>query len=208
MAQSNVLTSSPIQSPAQRPRLRRPGFISEIIQTIIFIVAATVLFDMAIPRSLVDGSSMEPTFQDGNRLIVSRLHYLAGGTQRGDIIVFNSLEAPPEQGVMLIKRVIGLPGETVTMRDGQVSIDGNLLVEEYIREACLEYRCPDQEWVLADDEYFVMGDNRNHSRDSRRFGPVAYDKIVGMVVFRYFPLNELGIIDGHSEPQLIIPDNP
>lgn len=188
-------TSLPQLSPPAnvRPRLRVPGFFSELVRTIIFVIAVTVLFDMAIPRSLVDGRSMEPSFVDGDRLIVSRINYLLGQPARGEVIVFNSLN-PNEPGVMLIKRVVGLPGETVSMVDQQVHINGVPLNESYTKEAC--NRCPDQSWVLGLDEYFVMGDNRNASQDSRRFGAVGRDHIVGEVLFRYWPLNSFGLILG------------
>lgn len=174
-----------------RPRLKTPNMLMEIISTLIFIIAVTVLFDLAIPRSLVDGHSMEPTFHGEDRLVVSRVHYLLGEPQRGDILVFNSLEA---DRVMLIKRVIGLPGETVEMRGQAIYINGEALDESYIKEPCRINRCSDDTWELAAGEYFMMGDNRNNSRDSRRFGPVPLNKIVGQVVFRYWPLASAGTI--------------
>ena len=174
-----------------RPRLKLPNMLMEIGGTAIFIVAVAILFDLAIPRSLVDGHSMQPTFYADDRLVVSRVHYLLGEPQRGDILVFNSLEQP---GVMLIKRVVGLPGETVELHNQTISINGNALDEVYVKEPCRINRCADSAWTLAENEYFMMGDNRNNSRDSRRFGPVPLNKIVGQVVFRYWPLATVGTI--------------
>lgn len=188
------------QKPLPRPRLRRPTSVSELLRTVIFVLAATILFDMAIPRSLVDGRSMEPTFINGERLVVSRLHYLNDTPTRGEIIVFNSLDAEEaERGVMLIKRVIGLPGETVSVQDGAVFVDGTQLDEPYLdvlRTNCIgdAFRQPYCEVQLGSNEFFVMGDNRNNSKDSRAFGPVPYDEIVGKVLFRFYPLDRIGLI--------------
>ena len=180
-----------------RPPLQVPSLWYEIASTVVFVVAVTVLFDMAIPRSLVDGHSMEPTFYGDDRLVVSRVHYLLDEPRRGDILVFNSLvPSEYERGVMLIKRVVGLPGETVEIRDLQVYVNGEALTEPYIKESCRMLRCNDSMWLLGDNEYFMMGDNRNNSRDSRRFGPVPLSNIVGQVIFRYWPPNALGPISG------------
>ena len=178
-----------------RPKLKTPGLLIELVSTLVFIVSVTVLFDLAIPRSLVDGHSMEPTFYGDDRLVVSRVHYLLGPPQRGDILVFNSLrESELARGVMLIKRVVGLPGETVEMRDQRIHINGVALEEGYIKQEACRRRCNDSSWQLAEDEFFMMGDNRNNSNDSRAFGPVPLAKIVGRVVFRYFPPQSIGAI--------------
>lgn len=189
--------------PQVRPRLRLPGIMDEIIRTVIFIVIVTVFFDMAVPRSLVDGRSMQPTFEDSERLIVSRLHYFVTLPDRGDIIVFNSVD-PNDPDVMLIKRVVGLPGETVTFINQNVYINGVLLDEPYIKEACSEFRCPDNEIILGAEEYFVMGDNRNNSQDSRRLGAIPINHIVGRVVFRYWPPERVGLIE-HQNYEAFVP---
>lgn len=179
-----------------RPKLKTPGLLIELVGTLVFIVAVTVLFDLAIPRSLVDGRSMEPTFFSEDRLVVSRVHYLLGPPQRGDILVFNSVN-PRERarGVMLIKRVVGLPGETVEIRDQKIHINGDALDEPYTKEELCLRRCNDQQWELGANEYFMMGDNRNNSNDSRSFRrPVALPDIVGRVIFRYFPPSGIGLI--------------
>lgn len=178
-----------------RPKLKIPGMLMETLSTVVFIIAVTVLFDLAIPRSLVDGHSMEPTFYGDDRLVVSRVNYLISEPQRGDILVFNSLvPSEAEQGIMLIKRVVGLPGDLVEIRDQKVHINGVELDESYTKEVCQINRCRDDSWQLGSDEYFMMGDNRNNSRDSRRFGPVPITKIVGQVIFRYWPPANIGII--------------
>ncbi|QPC81746.1 signal peptidase I [Phototrophicus methaneseepsis] len=194
----NPLGYGPVETeylpvPRLKPRLRTSGLLAEILRTVIFVVVVTVLFDMAIPRSLVEGRSMEPSFQNGDRLIVSRLNYLFDTPTYSDVIVFNSMR-PSEVGIMLIKRVIGLPGDTVEIRDQQVYVNGQQLKESYTYEECGTFSCSDRTVTLGPDEYFVMGDNRNHSTDSRSFGPVTIDHIVGRVLFRYWPISEFGVI--------------
>ncbi len=184
-----------------RPCLKRSGVIAEILKTILFVVVVTVLFDMIIPRSEVKGASMSPTFEETNRLIVSRLNYMLGLPSRGDIVVFNSVN-PREPYTMLIKRVIGLPGETLEFRDTKVYINGVRLDETYIREDCSSLKCPDEVIQLGTEEYFMMGDNRNNSNDSRAFARVVtIHDIVGEVIFRYWPPSEFGLITGFNYNQ-------
>ncbi len=182
-----------------RPTLRRVGFFEEIVRTIVFVLVVTVLFDMAIPRSLVDGRSMESTFFTGDRLIVSRVNYMLEKPKRGEIVVFNSINPRErEQGIMLIKRVIALPNDLVEFASGQLYINGVLVNEPYLNEACASFSCPDESWQLNDVQYFVMGDNRNASQDSRRFGPITIYDVVGEAVFRYWPPQKLGLVTGHN----------
>lgn len=189
MPSPNVMTELPV--PNKRPRLHVSGFWTETLRTVVLVLVVTILFDMAIPRSLVEGRSMQPSFQDGNRLIISRVHYMFSQPNYGDVIVFNSMRES-EVGVMLIKRVIGLPGDTVEIRNQQVYVNGEPANSDYTLEDCMT--CSDRTVTLGSDEFFVMGDNRNHSTDSRFFGPVTRNHIVGQVLFRYWPLNEFGII--------------
>lgn len=177
-----------------RPRLARPGFWGELLRTVLFVFVVTVLFDMAIPRSLVEGRSMHPTFETSDRLIVSRLSYMLGSPQRGDIVVFNSIN-PREPTTMLIKRLIALPGDTVSFINNETYVNGQRLDEPYLPEPCLN--CNHEPVTLGPDEYWVMGDNRNHSNDSRAFGQITIHDIVGQALFRYWPLNEFGLIGGH-----------
>jgi len=179
--------------PLPRPKLNRTGFLREIIDTLVLIAAIYALVNLATVRFFVDGPSMEPTFYTGQRIIVSRVHYLLGQPQRGEIMVFDSPEASPDDPP-LIKRVIGLPGDSVQIRDQKVYINGVELNEPYINEACNSNRCRENTWELGPDQYFVMGDNRNHSNDSRAFGPVDRSRIIGEAVVRYWPPSDWGII--------------
>jgi len=175
-----------------RPALRMAGWWRSIATRILLFVAIYALINLISVRFVVDGPSMLPTFESGQFLIVSRLHYMLGNPEIGDIVVFH-YPGDPQQDY--IKRVIGGPGDLVEIRDTQVYVNKVRLEEQYINEqACLPTRCRDNIWQLGEDEYFMMGDNRNRSSDSRSFGPVQRQYIVGEVVFRYFPLSEFGSV--------------
>jgi signal peptidase I len=174
-----------------RPRLRRGGLLREVISTAVFLVAVFTLLQMAIPRSEVLSISMQPNLIESQRLVISRINYLFGNPQRGDIVVFDPPGSAPNDPP-LIKRLIGLPNETIEFRDALVYINGVKLDEPYIKEPCQPYSCPNQKWTLGQNEYFFMGDNRNHSRDSRSFGPITHDRIFGRAIFRWWPLDKIG----------------
>jgi len=145
----------------------------------------------------IPSPSMEPTLEVGDRIIVNKLSYRLHDVNRGDLVVFSSTEDNVDE---LIKRVIGLPGETVMAVDGQILIDGGLLVEPYLssREATNDFEnvpwCADggiQKCTVPLDHVFVMGDNRKNSRDSRFFGPVPVSSIIGRAFTRFWPLGSL-----------------
>ena len=147
---------------------------------------------VAEPRYIPSGS-MLPTLEIGDRLIVEKLSYYSHPPQRGDIIVF----APPpqlqeqgfEQDQAFIKRVIGLPGNTVEVKNGHVFIDRQLLTENYIAEAP---NYPMSEMVVPPGQFFVMGDNRNNSNDSHIWGFLPRANIIGHACFRFWPIERLG----------------
>ncbi len=178
-----------------RPRLKRSGFLREILDLIVLVGAIYALVNLATVRFVVDGPSMEPSFYNSQFLIVSRVSYLVSDPQRGDVVVFHY---PGNTQEDYIKRVIGLPGDTVELRDAEVYINGERLEEPYINEACRPERCRDNAWELGPDEFFVMGDNRNRSQDSRDFGPVLREYVVGQVFVRYWPPADWGLVGGIS----------
>ncbi|MCY4525992.1 MAG: signal peptidase I [Anaerolineaceae bacterium] len=182
-----------------RPRLHRRSLLYELAESLLLMVMIYALVDMASVRFYVDGPSMEPTLVSDQRVIVSRVHYFLPEPRRGQIAVFQSPDRP---GIdpPLIKRIIGLPGETVTLSGGQFLINGHTLNEPYVTGDCLPSRCPDKEWVLSGSEYFLVGDNRNRSRDSRSFGPIDRSMLVGEAVFRYWPPNDLTFLSGFRFP--------
>jgi signal peptidase I len=185
-----VASDDSIHRPDQPDRSGQAvAWIKEVIQLILIVVVVRIGMDTLIPRYVVDGASMQPNFHTSERVIVDRVSMLFGGPSRGDVVV---LESPSSNGELLIKRVIGLPGETVTIQDGRVYIDGRLLDEPYINEFCM-YRSCNGSWELGSDQYFVLGDNRSHSLDSHSFGPVAESSIIGIARVRYWPLDELDI---------------
>lgn len=165
------------------------GWLKELIQLVLIVVLVRVGMDTFLPRYVVDGASMQPNFYTSDRLIVDRVTMLLGGPSRGDVIVLDS----PRDDELLLKRVIGLPGETIVIEDGRVYVDGELLEEPYVEEYCT-YRSCNGVWELSGDQYFVLGDNRSHSLDSHSFGPVERDAIRGVARVRYWPLFSLDVL--------------
>ena len=143
-------------------------------------------------RTMVDGMSMYPTLEDGDNLIVEKLSFRFGDPQRFDIIVF-----PYDDHTYYIKRIIGLPGETVQIdEEGTIYIDGEVLEEDYGAEVISNPGRAAEPVQLGEDEYFVMGDNRNNSKDSRtqEVGNIHREDIVGRAWVRIWPLDEIGFL--------------
>ncbi len=143
----------------------------------------------------VNGQSMEPNFTDGDYLIIDEISYRFSPPQRGEVIVFRYPNDPSQR---YIKRIIGLPGETIVIKDEQVGVI-NESYSWYLNES--DYlgnisQTPGEIMItLGENEYFVMGDNRDASYDSRRWGALEEDKIIGRVVFRAWPVNSLAKIE-------------
>ena len=150
------------------------------------IVLALCINNFIIVNAKVPTGSMEPTIMAGDRIIASRWSYWVSSPERGDIVIFRY---PDDESTLYVKRVIGLPGETVEVIDGKVYIDGELLQEDYLEnnpEIPLGNYGP---YEVPEDHYFMMGDNRNHSLDSRFWDNkyVEEGKILGKAQFKYWP---------------------
>ena len=168
-------------------------FFIEIVQ--IIIVSLLIIWPVRtylIKPFVVRGASMEPNFYDREYLIIDELSYQFFEPIRGQIVVFRY---PRDETQFFIKRVVGLPGETVEVSDGHLTIYnkefpvGFVLEEPYIGS---EQTLGKVHRELNDDEYFVMGDNRGYSLDSRSFGPIVREEMIGRVWFRGFPFNRIG----------------
>ena len=142
----------------------------------------------------IPSASMVPTLQVGDRILVNKQASDLSELSRGDIVVFEKPETLASDLDHLVKRMIGLPGDTVEGRDGQVWIDGEPLAEPWLPDGVVTDAFGPV--VVPDGEVFFMGDNRTQSQDSRVFGTVSADNIVGRVFFRIWPLDRVGSIDG------------
>lgn len=174
------------------------SFIKEIAQFVFFAVIIVVPIRVFIAQPyIVSGASMDPTFQSGNYLIVDQLSYRFTEPERGEVIIFRY---PVDPSKFFIKRVIGLPLETIRIENGDVAIvnetnpDGIHIEEPYKKEAFTATMTV----TLKADEYFVMGDNRNESLDSRIWGPLPKDLIVGRALVRLFPFSETAVFPGFA----------
>ena len=169
----------------------------EIISTAVYllaVVAVTFLFVQFVgQRTHVNGDSMNVTLEDGDNLIVDKLSYRFSEPERYDIIVF---PYQYQEKTYYIKRIIGMPGEIVQIIDGMVYIDGEMLDESYGKEVMQYSGVAGDPIELGDDEYFVLGDNRNNSSDSRdpSVGNIKEDQIIGKAFIRIWPLNKFGIL--------------
>jgi len=155
-------------------------FALDILETVVLAAILFLGINAVSARVRVDGFSMVPTLEDGEFVLVSKLNYRFGDVERGDIIVFHYPMDPQQE---LIKRVIGLPGDTINVQNGIVSVNGQSLEEPYIAAA----PAYSGEWMVPDGHLFVLGDNRNDSSDSHSWGYLPFDKVVGKAVVIYWP---------------------
>jgi signal peptidase I len=170
------------------------GLLVEVVDTVLPALVIAVLVNLFVAQgTYVHGQSMEPNLHTDQRLIVEKVSYRLRGPQRGDIVVVRV----PGHEVPLIKRVIGLAGETVEICEGRVWIDGQPLGEAYLADVKQRDYGPH---TVPARHVFVMGDNRNYSNDSRFFGPVRLEQIWGRAWLSYWPPQEFGLLhaDGSS----------
>ncbi|GAB4488498.1 MAG: signal peptidase I [Anaerolineales bacterium] len=166
-------------------------FFLDILETLLLSAALFLVINALSARVRVDGFSMQPTLQDGEFVLVNRLAYRFDSPQRGDIVVFHY---PPDPKQDLIKRVIGLPGDTVSVQGGVVYVNNEPLNEPYIAQSPLYFGT----WVVPQGHLFVLGDNRNDSSDSHSWGMLPFENIVGKAVLIYWPFQNLQLIDHYD----------
>lgn len=171
------------------------SLLREVFEVVVLAVILYFGISFAVQAVHVEGLSMYATLDDNDYLIANKIDYRLHAPQRGDIII---LRPPTDNSKDFIKRVIALPGEKLLIRDGVVYINGRKLDEPYLPEAwtTLNNWPPNgaDGMVIPPNEYFVMGDNRNRSQDSRIFGPIGRDRIDGKAWFRIWPLDSFGSI--------------
>src|SRR5579859_3776407 len=188
--------AAPQQPPDQAANSRHPTAVSLLREAFEVIVLAVILYfgiSFAVQAVHVEGLSMFATLDNNDYLIANKIDYHIHPPQRGDIII---LRPPTDNSKDFIKRIIALPGERLLIRDGVVYINGRKLDEPYLPEAWTVFNNygGDSGTVIPDNEYFVMGDNRNKSQDSRSFGPIGRDRIDGKAWFRIWPIDHFGSI--------------
>jgi len=187
--------------PAQPPQNQKTSFFVELIKFAAIAFVIVIPFRMFIAQPfIVSGASMDPTFQNGDYLIVDELSYRFTEPERGDVVIF---KYPKDPSKFFIKRVIGLPNETIHVNEGTVTVfnedheNGIALYEGYLET--LSYSVQNAPIELAGDEYFVLGDNRPFSSDSRSWGPLERDLIIGKAFLRLLPVSEVDVLPGAYE---------
>lgn len=171
-------------------------FVMDILETITFVGSMfIVVYLFILTPNQVKGVSMEPTFYSGEYILTSKITYKFRPMQRGDVVI---LKSPKNPDIEYIKRVIGLPGDVIRITNGNVYVNDILINEPYISaitnlwdNGCVVDNVP---YKVKDDEFFVLGDNRPRSSDSREFCAVPIQNLVGVVFYRYFPANRVGVI--------------
>ena len=176
---------------AGQPQLSLRALLREIVETVILTVLIYAVVNFATGRFKVEGSSMEPSVHPNQYVLVDKISYWLGAPQRGDVVVFNYPLATDRD---FIKRIIGVPGETVSVANGAVSVNGQPLDEPYIAAPPVSSGT----WQLGPHQYFVMGDNRNNSSDSRSWGPLERQYLIGKAVLTYWPPTNWGLVPHYT----------
>jgi len=179
------------------PQPRRSGFkaaLLDVLETLLLTIVIYAVLSTFIGRFKVLSVSMEPTLYEGQYLLISKQTHKIWPLKRGDIVVFRFPRNPTKN---YIKRLIGLPGENVELRSSQLYINGELIPEPWLIKSMRGYS---GQWQLGEDEYFVMGDNRNNSSDSRAWGAISSQHIIGKALFCYWPVECWGLVEHGARP--------
>ena len=172
------------------------SFLVEILQVVVFAISIFLfIYLLVMQPHKIKGSSMEPNFHDGEYLLTDKVSYRFGEPKRGDVVVF---KAPTNNGEEFIKRIIALPGEQVSIKNSRISINGTPLEETYIAGNVITsgggFLAEGATVSVGQGEYFVLGDNRPHSSDSRAWGFVEKKEITGRAWLVYWPPKSAGVI--------------
>lgn len=187
--QPNAAAAGEAPAPPQQNRPLRI-FRSWVVDLLISVAASLFIIVFIYQPVKVEGGSMEPGLEDQERIFINKWAYRLENIERGDIIVFIY---PRDPNKSLIKRVIALPGDHVRIYDGKVYVNGRSIQEPYVPEEYMDSRSY-PEIRVPSDSYFVLGDHRSMSNDSRDFGPVQRSLIYGKAVFGYWPMDKMGVL--------------
>ena len=176
-------------------------FIRDVLETLVLAALLFLAINAVSARIRVDGSSMTPTLSNGQFVMVNQLAYKLGDPAHGDIVVFHYPRDPEQE---YIKRIIGLPGDTVEISNGHVFVNEQELIEPYIEAAARN----NGQWDIPEGHIFVLGDNRNNSQDSRNFGPFTMENVVGKAIFIYWPPSDWGFITSPKAEAIISTAHP
>jgi signal peptidase I len=203
-----ALPAEGVSAPARTTKEQAGRAVREIVETLLLAALIFFLVRLVVLNFRVDGESMLPNLENGQMLLVNRNAYQSfeiGGNEyypfdppeRGDVVVF---DPPRGSDKPYIKRIIGLPGEEVTFGEGHVFIDGVMLDEDYIQERtrCNASRSDACDVVVPEDSVYVLGDHRSNSTDSRAFGAVPVEDIVGKAWLSYWPPDDIGLVPHES----------
>lgn len=162
---------------------------------VVFLSLLVMVYLFLFSPQEVSGQSMYPTFHDKDLVITDKITLRLHELKRGEVVIFKS---PTNKEIDYIKRVIGLPGETILLQDSKFYIDGKELEEPYLASTVYtgeeSFLKEGQPFTVPEGTYFVCGDNRPHSSDSREFGPIALEDFIGKVLFRYWPANDFWVV--------------
>ncbi|UVI32581.1 signal peptidase I [Paenibacillus spongiae] len=180
---------------AEEPRIpRKNSWLKEVREWVlslsVAVIVALLVQNYAFAQTEVRNVSMQSTLFAGQRLIEDKITYRFEQPDRGDIVIING----PESEQRLIKRVIGLPGDVIDMKDGQIYVNGTLTEESYVKGSTYPNGL-EVPYEVPEGKLFVMGDNREHSTDSRELGPISVSSIEGRAIFRLWPLSKFGTLD-------------